>query len=189
MSESRVNTSIKTSGGENDDEETSPATLAPPSSSSIKSSPNTNTHTTNNKLSKRQVTVLDVEGLTARSPGEHANAADDSNLACMSFLLCLFDNIVGPRIIHHWLLDARQVAHIDEQLLKYVAVHTLNGELYQDKLHSNLKFRFYLIQEIDRAIFSVFFDAATVSSSSSSAVTSASNTVSHYSGKKTSLYI
>lgn len=122
------------------------------------------------KLSKRQITVLD-----AADPAGVEQT--DANLSSISFLLCVFDNIVGPRIVHHWLLDPRQVERIDEQLLKYIAVHTLNGELYQDKLHSHLKFRLYLIQEINRAIFSVFFDASTISTAAST------NAVSHYSSK------
>lgn len=76
----------------------------------------------------------------------------------MSFLLCIFDNIVGPKIVHHWTTDRP----LEDHLLKYIAIHTLNGELYQDKLISQHKYRLYLIKEVECAIFSVFFDASTL---------------------------
>jgi hypothetical protein len=93
----------------------------------------------------------------------------------MSFLLSVFDNIVGPKVIHHWktsLLTStngsnetnKQLENAD--LLKYIAIHTLNGELYQEKLASAQKFRLYLIKEVECAVFSVFFDANTTETSS-----------------------
>jgi hypothetical protein len=92
----------------------------------------------------------------------------------MSFLLSIFDNIVGPKVVHHWKTSLVSSAHPSESnsqlnspdLLKYVAIHTLNGELYQEKLVNQQKFRLYLIKEIECAIFSVFFDASTMETSS-----------------------
>ena len=83
----------------------------------------------------------------------------------LSFLLSIFDNIVGPKIVHYWTTVNNEKTN--DQLLKYIAIHTLNGELYQDKLYNQHKYRFYLIKEIDCAIFSVFFDASTISSGGS----------------------
>lgn len=179
-----MGSSTLTTGGAGDGEETATATDTSTSHGFNMGKP---------KLSKRQLTVIALDGVPGPMmmmkqasligesggeeglmPGAGANNIDP-NLGCISFLLCLFDNIVGPKIVHHWLLDARQVELVDVQLLKYVAVHTLNGELYQEKLHSNLKYRLYLIREIDRAIFSVFFDASTIST--------ASSTAGHYSSK------
>lgn len=138
-------------------------------------------------LSRRQTSVIDLAKCLSGS-GDGADVQRmpvDANLTSVSFLLCLFDNIVGPKIVHHWLVQdaGRGAQHADEQLLKYVAVHTLNGELYQDKLHSNLKYRLYLIQEIDRAIFSVFFDASTITSANASSATS--NPMPYHSGSLT----
>lgn len=81
------------------------------------------------------------------------------------FLLSIFDNIVGPKIIHIWKYNVslQENSYLSDYLLKYIAVHTLNGELYQDKLMGQIKYRIYLIKEINCAIFSVFFDADTVS--------------------------
>ena len=94
----------------------------------------------------------------------------------MSFMLSIFDNIVGPRVVHHWrtkLISSKDSSNSQPStqyeaadLLKYVAIHTLNGELYQDKLVNQLKFRLYLIQEVECAVFSVFFDAHTMTTSS-----------------------
>ncbi len=82
----------------------------------------------------------------------------ENDLLNMSFLLCIFDNIVGPKIVHHWTTNKP----LEDHLLKYIAIHTLNGELYQDKLISQHKYRLYLIKEVEYAIFSVFFDASTM---------------------------
>jgi hypothetical protein len=80
---------------------------------------------------------------------------DDHDIYHMSFLLSIFDNIVGPKIIHYWSTAPKtnpqkyaSKQDIDDQLLKYIAIHTLNGELYQDKLISQQKYRLYLIQEV-----------------------------------------
>jgi hypothetical protein len=93
----------------------------------------------------------------------------NNDLNEISFLLSIFDNIVGPRVVHYWTIEqpSGKNAHLDDHLLKYIAIHTLNGELYQDKLNNQQKFRLYLIKEIDCAIFSIFFDASTLSSLSS----------------------
>ncbi|CAF0732071.1 unnamed protein product [Brachionus calyciflorus] len=87
-----------------------------------------------------------------------------NDLKDMSFLLSIFDNIVGPKIIHYWKIetkDKNEQFEIDDDLLKYISVHTLNGELYQDKMMGQIKYRLYLIKEVNCAIFSVFFDACT----------------------------
>lgn len=113
----------------------------------------------------------------------HASSAF-SDLEQMSFLLSIFDNIVGPRIVHYWSIESSfdgekanqnkerpantNLTVDEEQLLKYIAIHTLNGELYQDKLNYQQKYRLYMINEIDCAIFSVFFDASTLSTFSCS---------------------
>lgn len=107
---------------------------------------------------------------------DHIDASNDFNseyLKNMSFLLCVFDNIVGPRIVHHWFVKANKpqqssVKMLDDQMLKYIAVHTLNGQLYQDKLSNNIRYRLYLIEEVDKAIFTVFFDASTIGTTNSS---------------------
>jgi hypothetical protein len=84
---------------------------------------------------------------------------DDTNdLLNISFVLCIFDNIVGPKIVHHWTTEKQ----LEDHLLKYIAIHTLNGELYQDKLISQHKYRLYLIKEVELAVFSIFFDANTI---------------------------
>lgn len=88
------------------------------------------------------------------------NATND--ILEISFLLCVFDNIVGPKIVHHW----STTSPLKDHILKYISIHTLNGELYQDKLTKEIKYRFYHIKEVDLAIFSVFFDANTIKSNS-----------------------
>ena len=101
-----------------------------------------------------------------------------------SFLLAIFDNIVGPKIVHYWPVVVAESAAAsssfsfspshrqtvtsenDEHLLHYVAIHTLNGELYQDKLGAQLKSRLYVIDEIERIIVTLFFEASTMSDTS-----------------------
>ena len=93
-----------------------------------------------------------------------ARGSDDVHQ--LAFLLTLFDNIVGPRLVHFWKFGKsnRYKFPLDAQMLKYIAIHTLNGELYQERMHNQFKYRFYLIKEIECAIFSIFFDANTISS-------------------------
>ena len=44
-----------------------------------------------------------------------------------------------------------------------MAVHTLNGELYnQDKLFNSFKYRFYSIKEVNFSLLTIFFDANTI---------------------------
>lgn len=98
-----------------------------------------------------------------------SNHQINNDLSEISFLLSIFDNIVGPRVVHYWSIEqaSGKNANLDDHLLKYIAIHTLNGELYQDKLNNQQKFRLYLIKEIECAIFSIFFDASTLSTLSS----------------------
>ncbi|RNA29526.1 hypothetical protein BpHYR1_050021 [Brachionus plicatilis] len=90
----------------------------------------------------------------------------DEQLNDVSFLLSVFDNIVGPNIIHVWRFDINcdnslhPTPYLSDYLLKYISVHTLNGELYQDKLMGQIKYRLYFIKEVNCVVFSVFFDAA-----------------------------
>lgn len=105
-----------------------------------------------------------------------------TNVEQMAFLLSVFDNIVGPKIVHFWQfadttnssparksnIKSLYKYPLDSQMLKYIAIHTLNGELYQDKLKNQFKYRLYLIKEVECAIFSIFFDAFTISSAASS---------------------
>lgn len=83
----------------------------------------------------------------------------DTDVLDISFVLCIFDNIVGPKIVHHWTTTDKP---LEDHLLKYIAIHTLNGELYQDKLTSQHKYRLYLIKEVELAVFSIFFDASSL---------------------------
>jgi hypothetical protein len=80
----------------------------------------------------------------------------------LSFLLSIFDNIVGPKCVHFWSSQADKFNN--SNTLKYISVNTLNGELYsQDKLfNSSYKYKIYLIKEIDYAILAIFFDANTM---------------------------
>lgn len=78
----------------------------------------------------------------------------------LSFLHAVFDNIVGPKCLHFWSTHTNE---FNNCLLKYIAVHTLNGELYnQDKLFNSFKYRFYSIKEVNYAMMSIFFDANTI---------------------------
>lgn len=120
----------------------------------------------NNEIEPVAKTVSKLASLTSTIKVNNAS----SDAINMSFLLSIFDNIVGPKIVHYWKVqeDKNELKSFDinEQLLKYISVHTLNGELYQDKLMGQLKYRLYLIKEIDHAIFSVFFDADTIGTNS-----------------------
>jgi len=82
----------------------------------------------------------------------------------ITFLLSLFDNIVGPKTVHHWTHKLNELNENNHYLLRYISLHTLNGELYnQEKLvTSSYKYRFYFIKEIECAIMSIFFDASTI---------------------------
>jgi hypothetical protein len=120
-----------------------------------------------NKISTCQTTAIELDDENLSLKGV------ENDLYQMSFLLAIFDNIVGPKVIHYWKTEssrksanAKRYSNMDDQLLKYIAIHTLNGELYQDKLTNQQKFRLYLIKEVECAVFSVFFDASTISSTS-----------------------
>lgn len=63
---------------------------------------------------------------------------------------------------------------LSDYLLKYIAIHTLNGELYLDKLINQQKYRMYIIKEIGYCIFSVFFDANTIVTTAAASASSAS---------------
>jgi hypothetical protein len=121
-----------------------------------------------NKISSCLTTTIELDD-------ENSSLKDvENDIYQMSFLLAIFDNIVGPKVIHYWKTESRKSdrtqnkinMNIDDQLLKYIAIHTLNGELYQDKLTNQQKFRLYLIKEVECAVFSVFFDASTISTTS-----------------------
>ena len=123
--------------------------------------------TSTNKISSCFTTTIELDDDV--SIGSETECEND--IFQMSFLLAIFDNIVGPKVIHFWQTKSKTNSSsvknskkraIDDQLLKYIAIHTLNGELYQDKLINHLKFRLYLIKEIEYAVFSVFFDASTI---------------------------
>jgi hypothetical protein len=78
----------------------------------------------------------------------------------LSFLHAVFDNIVGPKCLHFW---STHTHDFNNYLLKYMAVHTLNGELYnQDKLLNSFKYRFYSIKEVNYSLLTIFFDANTI---------------------------
>ena len=78
----------------------------------------------------------------------------------LSFLHAVFDNIVGPKCLHFW---STHTQDFNNYLLKYMAVHTLNGELYnQDKLFNSFKYRFYSIKEVNFSLLTIFFDANTI---------------------------
>lgn len=103
-----------------------------------------------------ETTLIEIDKIS------HGLTKQENDLLNISFLLCIFDNIVGPKIVYHWTTKNP----LNDHLLKYIAIHTLNGELYQDKLNSQHKYRLYLIKEVELAIFSVFFDASTILTSS-----------------------
>jgi hypothetical protein len=118
------------------------------------------------------LTTTNIEFIKESLPFSLPKFNDD--ILNMSFLLSIFDNIVGPKVVHHWRTSFASSSTKSEtnaqlnsaDLLKYVAIHTLNGELYQDKLANQQKFRLYLIKEVECAVFSVFFDASTMETSS-----------------------
>lgn len=107
-----------------------------------------------------------------KSQNLSSKSLPQNDLLNMSFLLSIFDNIVGPKNIHHWTTNTP----LNDAILKYIAIHTLNGELYQDKLINQHKYRLYIIKEVDLAIFSVFFDASTVQACSYGQQSSNKNT-------------
>jgi hypothetical protein len=98
----------------------------------------------------------------------------DEKFSSVSFILSSFDNVMGPRVVHYWHFKdvVNEKCLLDEEMLKYIAIRMLNSELYQDKLGGIQKFRYYLIREIERVIFSVFFEASTLSSQYSNMVAS-----------------
>lgn len=111
----------------------------------------------------RKTSIINIEKNEIRKKSSNENLNNPPNdILDISFLLCVFDNIVGPKIIHHW----STATPLEDHILKYISIHTLNGELYQDKLVKQLKYRFYHIKEVELAIFSIFFDASTMTSNS-----------------------
>lgn len=141
-----------------------------------------------------KTTVLSVADLTPNHRIKSRPANDDNYLANVSFLLSIFDNIVGPKIVHYWHMEESETI-LSDYLLKYIAIHTLNGELYlvnssknliffistlnlllflKDKLINQQKYRMYIIKEIGYCIFSVFFDANTIVTTAAASASSAS---------------
>ena len=138
--------------------------------SNVSATTSANACRSQNKISSCFTTTIELDEENVDSSSDA-----DNDIYHMSFLLAIFDNIVGPKVVHYWQTQAKssaatqsrsKMAHIDDQLLKYIAIHTLNGELYQDKLINQQKFRLYLIKEIEYAVFSVFFDASTITTAS-----------------------
>lgn len=115
----------------------------------------------------------------------YGNSNESSSKLTISFLLSIFDNIVGPKCVHFWSTNLNQ---FNTYLLKYIAIHTLNGELYnQEKLYNNFKLRLYLISEINYAILTIFFDANTIQTQNSSSSLSTFSNNKHNDNRKTSV--
>jgi hypothetical protein len=85
---------------------------------------------TSNDFSTSKQTILNYDeiGTFNRFKTKQKNS-DSDYIMNMSFLLSIFDNIVGPKIVHYWSIESNE-SKLNDYLLKYIAIHTLNGELY-----------------------------------------------------------
>lgn len=108
-------------------------------SDNIESNNANKSFTSNDYYCSSKTTVLNVSDFVTKNrikqTRSSSNENDDDYISSISFLLCVFDNIVGPKIVHYWRMDENET-NLSDYLLKYIAIHTLNGELYL----VNLKF-------------------------------------------------
>ena len=84
-----------------------------------------------NLLTTTKTTFIKLDNslnYTTMNLNETKLESDSADITQVSFLLTVFDNIVGPKIVHHW---TTMPVPLEDHILKYVAIHTLNGELYQ----------------------------------------------------------
>jgi hypothetical protein len=121
-----------------------------------------------------QRTAIDLSDFILLLKSSYSKARVDSanvedKFSSVSFLLGSFDNVVGPMVVHYWhIKEADEKYILGEEILKYIAVRLLNSELHDDKLGSLHKFRYYMVREIERVIFSIFFEASSLSNEYSS---------------------
>lgn len=91
---------------------------------------NNKSFTSNDYSCSSKTTVLNADDFNSNSRIKSKNQNNDY-ISNMSFLLSIFDNIVGPKIVHYWTMkQAESSKKLNDYLLKYIAIHTLNGELY-----------------------------------------------------------
>jgi hypothetical protein len=85
---------------------------------------------TSNDFSTSKQTILNYDEIGTFNRFKTKQKNNDSDyIMNMSFLLSIFDNIVGPKIVHYWSMESNE-SKLNDYLLKYIAIHTLNGELY-----------------------------------------------------------
>ncbi len=79
-----------------------------------------------------------------------------------TFLLCYWDNILGPRIRHVWLWDKSEFLDTDVQkteIFRYIANHTLSGQICRRPNDPNVDSKFYVLKDQGIAVTAFIFSA------------------------------
>ena len=75
-----------------------------------------------------------------------------------AFVLCHWDNIVGPRIRHVWKVSEKFEFPLD--LLNIISIQTLNGEICRDPLDPHIDTKFFVLTERGVIVSSYIFGAS-----------------------------
>ena len=75
-----------------------------------------------------------------------------------AFVLCHWDNIVGPRIRHVWKLSPD--FDLSLALLNTISIQTLNGEICRDPLDPHIDTKFFMLSEKGVIVSSYIFGAS-----------------------------
>lgn len=83
--------------------------------------------------------------------------ACDGDCVVEMIILSYWDNILGPKIKHVWMMD--KVCDPNMDVLTHVATHTLSGEIYQYGLEAELNTKFYSVTRHDITVAAFVFSA------------------------------
>ena len=99
-----------------------------------------------------------------KSPKSPSSVFSSSNLPETSggivsgILLCYWDNILGPKICHLWASQLKD-ASLERKTLRYVANHTLSGEICRDLLDPRVDSKFYVLRDKHAVVTAFVFGA------------------------------
>lgn len=99
-----------------------------------------------------------VSAVTPSSSYSHSVLECCKGCFIKAFVLCHWDNIVGPRISHVWKLSSDY--EMTQKLLKTIATQTLNGEICRDPKDPNIDTKFFVLGDFGVAISAFVFGAA-----------------------------
>lgn len=108
----------------------------------------------------QQKSVEDDKVLSPKSPSSiFAKTTLEKSKGCLvsTVLLSYWDNILGPRITHQWLIEEGHV--FKQDTLSYVASHSLSGEICRNLLDSSIDTQFCVVKDRGAIVTSFIFGA------------------------------